>query len=178
MKSELAAGVQLREGTATLAVLWLARSLQFILEMLRLFAQRTKAPPAPPAAQHTHLARPQLQLNLGAAVAAGAGARLSASCSHSPNTSGGTRQQGSDSDVTGAADSKLLARSFTHRNHSNQQQQPASVQCDGLVQLDDANPDELVEIASEAYEKTLRKHHNWIVRGIVRVFTKWKALYQ
>ena len=147
MESELAAGTQMREGTASLAVVWLTRGLMFILEMLRLFTERTKAPPPPPQSQHTHLARPQLSRALGA------GARLSSSYSHSSSSNDGSEDAGS------APDAKLFAHS----------QRQTSVQCDASVQLDDANPDELVEIASEAYEKTLRKHHNWIVRGIVRV---------
>ena len=151
MKSEIAAGAQMREGTVSLAVVWLTRGLMFILEMLRLFTQRTKAPPPPPPSQHTHLARPQLSRALGT------GARLSSSYSHSSSSNGGSQDAGP------APDAKLFARSFQHS------QRQTSVQCDASVQLDDANPDELVEIASEAYEKTLRKHHNWIVRGLVRV---------
>lgn len=148
MNSELAAGVQLGEGTASLAVLWLTRSLHFILEMLRLFTQRTSAPPPPSASRHTHLARLQLSRAVGA--------RISESSNDSAKGAGSTPE------------GNRLVRSFDPAAPQLQLPQ-CSVQCDAFVNLDDGNPDELVEIASEAYEKTLRKHHNWIVRGIVRV---------
>ena len=48
---------------------------------------------------------------------------------------------------------------------------------DELVLIGESSPQELADIASRAYDLTLKQHHNWMVRGVVKVFaTSFLAL--